>query len=60
MRNYDNEEEHPIVRAVRERDFSHISPPHISTTTYGIDDNICGIRDSYYADEPSSEEAYRL
>ena len=49
IRNCDNEEEHPIVRAVREKDFSHICPSRISTTTYASDDNNCGIRDSDYA-----------
>jgi hypothetical protein len=48
IRNCDDEEEHPIVRAVREKDFSHICPSHISTTTYGSDDSNCGIRDSDY------------
>jgi hypothetical protein len=47
IRNYDNEEEHPIVRAVREKDFSQISPSRISTTMDGIDGNNYGIRDSY-------------
>jgi hypothetical protein len=49
IRNYDNEEEHPIVRAVRDKDLSHISASRISaaSTSTNEKDKDVGSNSSY-------------